>query len=281
MRVIGLVWCLGAGGAAAAESWIVAWKEHPSDSDASAQVFVCDRIQEAGEITWFHKGERKKSFTKEQFYRSARLEPGVPAELTTQEQFDLLTYNFTRLSDFAKQFPNANEVLGPRLVTMRKMIGNYEAGKIYSFGKWAPRKDNTAARSKPGLSQNTSSLHPGAAPRKDTNQQADEIQELQRRADLETQRLDALEHKQAETRKLAYTTVGGIAIYLVLLIGAILHRMPKTIVLLLLLPGLAAGWMRYQDGDFQWAKKLQKFLLELPSNLRLPDKQAPPTDNPP
>lgn len=252
VRVIGLAWCL-ATGAAAADAWIVAWKDRPSDSDASARVFVCDRIQDVGDSTWFYTGARKKSFARDQSFSYARMEPGVPSELTNQQQFDSLKFHYERLSGFAKQYPSSHEFLVVRLATMRKMIGGFQAGKIYASGKWVPRKEYLAT-----LEKSTLARHSGTGHNPDPKHPGTQSVASQR----------------AAARNLAYATVGGIAIYLVSLIAAMICGLRKLTVLLILLPCLAAGWLRYRDGDFEWAKNLRNFLIELPAQLKLPDKPA-------
>ena len=263
---VGLLWCLGASGVAVAESWIVAWKDQPFDSDASAKVFVCERIQDAGEVTWYYKNGRKKSFAKDQFFSTARVDPCVPAELVTQEQFDLLKYNFERLGGFAKRFPNAAAVLSPRLAVMRKMIVNFEGGQVYFSGTWMPDKEYAATIAKPN-----SSLHPATGQRQTAHPQGAELKELQRRDALEHQRLEALGNHQAESQPLAYATVGGLAIYLIFLLRAMRRGLRKLVWLLLLLPCVAAGWLTYQEGGVAWAKTLQQYLLDLPAHLQLPE----------
>ena len=265
-RAAGLWWFLATGGAALAESWIVAWKAQPYDSDASAKVFVCDRIQDAGEVTWYYKNGQKKSFAKDQFFRSARIDPSVPAELTTQEHFDLLKYNFARLSDFARQFPNAAAILRPRLVTMRQMVANFEAGKVYYSGIWMPTKEYAAT-----IAKSNSSLHPATGKRQAGNPQGTDLPELQRRDALEQQRLAALAGQEAQSRTLAYAGVGGFVLYLVFLLRAMRRGLRKLVWLLLLLPCAAAGWLTYQEGGTEWAKHLQQYLLELPAHLKPPE----------
>lgn len=250
VRATCLIWCL-ATGAAAAEAWIVAWKDHPTDSDASARVFVCDRIQDAGDVTWFHTGARKKSFAQSQSFSYARMEPSVPTALTNQEQFDSLKYHFERLSGFARQYPNSHEFLVPRLATMRNMIGSFQAGKVYSSGKWIARNDYLATIEKTQRAHSPATgpdrNHPGSP---------------------------GVESPRAAARMLAYVTLGGIAIYLVFLIGAMVRGLRKLVWLLILLPCLAAGWLSYQEGGCEWARNVQKFLMQLPEQLK-PTAGAP------
>ena len=266
----------------------MAWKDKPTDDDASAKVFVCDRIEDKGPITWFYIGNDKKSFSKDQFFSCARLTPSVPTELTNQEQLDLLKYHFERLGGFAKRYPNSSQILTPLVATLRKMIGKYQGGQTYSYGTWTPRKDGGANLPKSNLPKPSLPnaklaprwLHPGAAQPpgarpQDSSPEAAQLVELKRLEALETQRLEALASKLADARKLAYATVGGIAIYLTFLIGAIVRGARKSALLLLLLPCLAAGWLTYQEGGTDWTSKLLKHLTELPANMK------PPADTPP
>jgi len=268
LRLIGLIGCVGTSGLAQAESWLVAWKEQPFHSDASAKVFVAERMEDKGPITWFHKGTQKKGFAKNEFFRCISLEPGVPAELTHPEQFASLKFHFEKLSGFAKQFPNAAEILNPQLATMRTMLDNYQAGQAWFAGKWIPQAECEAI-----IARRNSALRASAAQRQDLEHQRSEM--------LKFRRSDALERKQIEAHKLACVTTGGIAIYLVFLIGGMVRGLRKLVWLLLLAPCLAAGWLTYQEGGCDWAKNLQQHLAGLPAQLKPPDQPNPPTDNPP
>ena len=262
MWVLGVVWCLAASGLAVAESWLVAWKEQSFHSDASAKVLVADRMEDKGPIVWFYKGTQKKGFAKNEFYRFLSLEPGVPAELTNPEQFASLKFYFEKRSGFAKQFPSAAEILNPQLASMRAMIENYQAGNAYFAGKWMPQAECEAI-----LTQRAAALRTAAAGRQTLDHQRAEIRDFRQR--------DLRERKQVEARKLAYATVGGIAIYLVFLIGGLARGWRKLVWLLLLLPGLAAGWLTYQEGGYEWARTAQKRLLALPEHLKLPADTPP------
>ena len=265
---MGLLWCLGASGVARAESWIVAWKEQSFHSDASAKVFVADRMQDMGAITWFYKGSWKKGFAKNEVFHFVSLEPGVPAELTTPEQFASLKYQFEKLSGFARQYPSAAEILNPQLTAIRGMIENFQAGKAYFAGQWIAQSEYDAI-----IAKRNAALRAAASQR----------QTLERKQALvlELQRLTAREQQQVEARKLAYATLGAIAIYLVFLIGAMVRGLRKLVWLLLLIPCVAAGWFSYQEGGYDWTRKLLKHLTELPAHLKLPEPPKPPTHNSP
>ncbi|MEI8039749.1 MAG: hypothetical protein WCJ14_15315 [Verrucomicrobiota bacterium] len=259
----GLIWCLAVSGLAVAESWLVAWKEQPFHSDASAKVFVADRMEDKGPITWFYKGSQKKGFAKNEFYRCLSLEPGVPAELTNPEQLASLKFNFEKLSGFAKQYPNSSEILHPQLVAMRAMLDNYQAGKAYFAGRWLPQAECEAL-----ISQRDAAIRTAAAGRQLLAHQRAEILEFRRR--------DTSAHQRMESRKLAYATLGGIAIYLVFLIGGMARGLRKLVWLLLLVPCLVAGWLTYQQGGCAWVPAFQKYLQLLPEHLKDPADIPPP-----
>jgi len=265
---MGVLWCLGTGGVARAESWIVAWKEQSFHSDASAKAFVADRMQDMGAITWFYKGTWKKGFAKNEVFHFVSLEPGVPAELTNPEQCSSLKYQCEKLGGFARQYPNSAEILNPQLTAMRGMIENFQAGKAYFAGHWIAQSEYDTL-----IAKRNQALHSAAVQR----------QELERKQALalELQRLAAHEQHQVEARKLAYATVAGLAIYLVFLIGGLARGLRKLVWLLLLLPCVAAGWFTYQEGGYDWTSKLLKHLTELPAHLKLPEPSNPPTHNPP
>ena len=247
---------------ARAESWIVAWKEQSFHSDASAKVFVADRMQDMGAITWFYNGSWKKGFAKNEEFHYLSLDPGVPAELTNPEQFASLKYQFEKLGAFAKQYPNSTEALNPLLTTMRGMLENFQAGKAYFAGHWIAQSECDAL-----IAKRDEALRAAAAQR--------QALERKQSLSLELQRRVAREHQQQEAHKLAYATVGAIAIYLVFLVGAIARGLRKLVWLLLLVPCLAASWFTYQEGGYDWTRNLLKHLTELPAHLK------PPADTPP
>jgi hypothetical protein len=246
VRVIGLICCLGAGGQALADSWIVAWKKQPLQSDASANVFVCERMTEEGDVTWFYKGSQKKGFQNNQFFRCARLQPALPDDLTNSEECGLIKARCEKLADFTKQFPKAAEFADPVVAEMQAGIDKFKAGKVRVKGKWIVRPDTLAVAAQ----------HKGSA-----SVSADA---------LEDQRIEALELKRLNARKIAFATVGGIAIYLVFLLGALIRFRIRMALIMILLPLMGAGWLTYQEGGIDWFDKVKPYFMDLPALLNPP-----------
>lgn len=222
-------------GVARAEWGIVVWKEQPFHDDASARAFVFDRMKPAGGITWFFKGSERMGFEKHRDFDHVLVPPALPPELAEPGQFASFRHQVAELETFAKRYAAAARILEPQLEVMRGVIADYEAGQVYFSGEWMPRADYEAR-----VAARDRTLHENAA---------------RRQAELaeESRRLHAME--RAEGRRLAYAYGSGVVLYLILLITSIVRRMRRTLVLLLLAPLLAAGWMTYRQGGYGWFKQ--------------------------
>lgn len=237
---MGVIWCLATSGVALAQSGIVVWKDFPTQTDADVRMVAFDRMMTAGGTTWFYKGEKRRGFEKNQFFRYVIVPPSLPAELIKEEQYTKLHDHFDEISNFAKHFPGTGSILNPQLGVMRGVLDDFAAGKVYFTGKWMPRADYDKL-----MAERDAAI---------------------------TRKRATSEQRQADARNRAYATVGGIAIYLVFLIGACIRRLRKLILLLILLPSAAACWLTYRDGGYEWAKDLRKYLMDLPAQLQLPEQ---------
>lgn len=218
-----------------AEPGIVVWKEQRFHNDGLARAFVFDNLKLSAEITWFYKGSERMAFEKHQFFAYVFVPPALPPELAEPEQFASFRQQFSELDAFAKRFASAARILNPQLEVMRGVIADYEAGQVYFSGEWMPRADYEAR-----VAARDSLLRENA------------VQRLAERA-KEARRQLAMERE--EGRRYAYAYGFGAVSYLILLAAAIVRRMGRVRLVLILAPLLAAGWMTYRQGGYGWIKE--------------------------
>lgn len=232
--------------AAHAEKGIVVWKEQRFHKDDLARAFVFDRMKSSPEITWFYMGSERMGFEKNRFFEYLSVPPALPPELAEPEQFASYRQQFAELNAFASRFPEAARILKSQLEVMRGVITDYEAGQVYFSGEWMPRADYEAR-----VAERDKLLRETAALRQAEREKQAALLEAERRK--EARRQLALE--RAEGRRYAYAYGFGLVLYLILLVTAIVRRMGRLLVMLILAPLLAAGSMTYHHGGLDWMKR--------------------------
>jgi hypothetical protein len=229
-----------------AEKGIVVWKEQSFHNDDRARAFVFDRMKSSPEITWFYKDAERMGFEKNRFFEYLFMPLVLPAELAEPEQFSSYRQQFAELDAFASRFVSAARILKPQLEVMRGVIADYEAGQVYFSGEWMPRADYEVR-----VAERDNLLRETAALRQTEREKQAALLEAERRKEGRRQ----LAMERVEGRRYAYAYGFGLVLLLILLATAIVRRMGRLLVVLILAPLLAAGWMTYHHGGYGWMKK--------------------------
>ncbi len=226
-------------GAAHAENGIVVWKERHFHNDDRAQAFVFDHMKPSSEITWYHMGAERMGFEKNQFFKHILLPPSLPAELAEPEQLASYRQQFAELDAFATRFPAAAALLKAQLEVMRSVIADYEAGQVYFSGQWMPRADYEAR-----VTSRDKKMREAAA-----------LREAGREKERREQASRQFAKELKEGRKYAYTYGFGLVMFLILLVTAIVRRMGRFLILLILAPITAAAWFSYKQQSYDWIQQ--------------------------
>lgn len=221
---------------AQAQHGIVVWKEKPHYPDALAQVLYFDRAQTKGPVTWYYYGGQRKRFDLEQKVEYILLPPLSLRETTDPNEIKLLKSSRDEIAKFANRFPKSKNYLDPYLAMYEDAFTKFDAGLVYSKGRWMSPTTLTEVKKETAVVE------------------AKKMEVLKKKDDL------------AELKRFGIH-VGGLLIFLILLIFFMVTKRGKLAFVMILLPALGAGWIYYKHRNF---KPITNYL----QTIKVPDQKA-------